>query len=254
MLSHRENDVDELLQLSVPFQIVKNDLRFRGMNYKLIKHSKVKNGSLFTDPIPDKNRPLGVTLLTVITYLCKPQITIRSDELVSSTFITKWKGCFSWLKFTHSHVVVVIWASWNEDHKLVSQIIARRLPSRVSVVLVTYGMHNAFSGSFPINLLRDIGLRAVVTSHVLVLDSDIRIPGGLHHSLLSRRAVEQSGEAAGGHNHGRSGHRADSNGVSAGRNITQHDGRTADMCRSVSLQPHQEGVQNLCALRGGIHD
>ena len=253
MLSHRENDADELLQLSEPFQIVKNDLRFRNMNYKLIKHSKVKNGSLFTDPVPDKNRLLGVTLLTVITYLHKQQITIRSDELVSSTFITKWKGCFSSLKFTHRHVVVVVWASWNEEHKLVSQIVSRRLPSRVSVVLVTYGMQNAFSGSFPINLLRDIGLRAVVTSHVLVLDSDIRIPGGLHASLLSRRAVDRSGEAAGVRDHGRPGHRADSNGVPAGRNHAQHDGRTADMCRSVSLQPHQEGIQNLCALRGGIH-
>ena len=201
MLSHSENDADELLQLSEPFQIVKNDLRFRNMNYKLIKHSKVKNGSLFTDPVPDKNRLLGVTLLTVITYLHKRPITIRRDELVSSTFVTKWKGYFLSLRFTHRYVVVVIWASWNEEHELVSRIIARRLPGRVSVVLVTYGTQNAFSNSFPINLLRDIGLRAVVTSHVLVLDSDIRIPGGLHHALLSRRAVDRSVEAAGVRDH-----------------------------------------------------
>ena len=254
VLSHSENDLDELLQLSEPFQIVKNDLRFRNMNYKLIKHSKVKNGSLFTDPIPEKNRLLGVTLLTVITYLHQQQVTIRSDEVVSSTFLTKWRGCFSSQRLTRRYVVVVVWSSWNEEHELLSQIIARRLPSRVTVVLVTYGLQNAFYGSYPINLLRDIGLRAVVTSHVLVLDSDIRIPGESRHSLLSRRAVERLIEAAGGRDHGRSGHRAGSDGVSAERNVAQHDEGAADMCRSVSLQSLQEGIQDLCALRGKIHD
>ena len=51
------------------------------------------------------------------------------------------------------------------------------LPSRVEVITAESSRKNVFANHFPINLLRNVGLLSVTTSHVMVIDSDC-IPAG----------------------------------------------------------------------------
>lgn len=53
------------------------------------------------------------------------------------------------------------------------------LPSNVEVITASPSPKNVFAAHFPVNLLRNVGLLNVRTSHALVLDADAALAGSL---------------------------------------------------------------------------
>lgn len=94
------------------------------------------------------------------------------------------KGTSSWCSFLCSPLLLVIWAKDENKYKLQQQIVSRHFPPRVTTLLVSYRPSNVYHSVFPINLLRNIGLRAVQTTHVCVLDSDLFLSRSFHNHFL----------------------------------------------------------------------
>ena len=56
---------------------------------------------------------------------------------------------------------------------VIDEYLRMNLPERFTVIFYSYSPLNPFAKDFPMNLLRNIGIYAVRTSHFLLLDMDI---------------------------------------------------------------------------------
>ena len=73
----------------------------------------------------------------------------------------------------------VIYLHSEEESAFLIKLRSVSLPSNVEVITVSPSPKNVFAAHFPINLLRNIGLLSVRTSHVLVVDADSFLSGNL---------------------------------------------------------------------------
>ena len=48
---------------------------------------------------------------------------------------------------------------------------------RLSIIFYSFNKYNVYAESFPVNLLRNVGIRTVTTSHFLMLDMDMWVNG-----------------------------------------------------------------------------
>lgn len=71
----------------------------------------------------------------------------------------------------------VIYCSDSELTSSVTTYLASNPPARVTALFYSHGRKNVYAKDFPVNLLRNVGIRAVRTSHFLVLDMDMWVNG-----------------------------------------------------------------------------
>ena len=71
----------------------------------------------------------------------------------------------------------VIYCSDAELTSSVTTYLASNPPARVTALFYSHGRKNVYAKDFPVNLLRNVGIRAVRTSHFLVLDMDMWVNG-----------------------------------------------------------------------------
>ena len=75
--------------------------------------------------------------------------------------------------------VLFVVAGTHKNYSLTDMITASSLPARVCTIICTLSQKSVYSPTtLPINLFRNVALSHAMTSHVLFLDSDMRIPGG----------------------------------------------------------------------------
>ena len=67
----------------------------------------------------------------------------------------------------------MIYCSDSELTSSVTTYLASNPPARVTALFYSHGRKNVYAKDFPVNLLRNVGIRAVRTSHFLVLDMDM---------------------------------------------------------------------------------
>lgn len=90
------------MNYSFPYVLKKSDKRLRYLTVTQIKEETVSPYSLYRDPIFDTERTLGLTLLTVFSYLLILLfLQFREDRFLSHTFLSNWKGYFP-LCISHS--------------------------------------------------------------------------------------------------------------------------------------------------------
>ena len=72
----------------------------------------------------------------------------------------------------------VIYCSDSELASSVTSYLASQPPDRVTTLFYSHSRKNVYAKDFPVNLLRNVGIRTVRTSHFLVLDMDMWVNGG----------------------------------------------------------------------------
>ena len=82
--------------------------------------------------------------------------------------LSRWQGRY----------VFVIATTNDTQQETVNQLGTIHLPKRVTTLV--YAMN---SSDFPINRLRNLGIRNIQTSHFMVLDMDLMLSRNLHHEL-----------------------------------------------------------------------
>lgn len=75
---------------------------------------------------------------------------------------------------------VAIVVKENSLSTIEQSIVDLKLPSYYTVILYVIKQRSEYNTFFPINLLRNVAIRAIRTSHFLVMDMDMRPSGNLH--------------------------------------------------------------------------
>ena len=66
-------------------------------------------------------------------------------------------------------MVFVLYSSFSELKNITAQLISNSYPDRIQVLIMPYYRKS----SFPINLLRNLGIAITTTSHFVVMDMDM---------------------------------------------------------------------------------
>ena len=77
----------------------------------------------------------------------------------------------------HRPIIAVVYLQEGRGGTFEETLRSLGLPSRVEVITAENSRKNVYAHHFPINLLRNVGLMSVTTSHAMVIDSDC-IPAG----------------------------------------------------------------------------
>lgn len=64
-----------------------------------------------------------------------------------------------------------------EMESVISEYLKMNVTDRMTVLFYGYSSSYVYAADFPVNLLRNIGIRTVTTSHFLMLDMDMWING-----------------------------------------------------------------------------
>lgn len=72
-----------------------------------------------------------------------------------------------------SPIIVVIYLPFEDEATFMETLHSYGVPSRVVIITAAVTTKNVYHNHFPINLLRNVGLLNVMTSHVLVIDADM---------------------------------------------------------------------------------
>lgn len=60
-----------------------------------------------------------------------------------------------------------------DESAFVESFCSRSVPSRLTLITAAVTSKSVYFNHFPVNLLRNVGLMNVITSHVLVVDADM---------------------------------------------------------------------------------
>ena len=181
------------MNYSFPYVLKKSDKRLRYLTVTQIREETVSPYSLYREPIFDTDRTLGLTLLTVFSYADSFCCSYNSEKTVfclTPSYPTGKGTSLSAFFILSSPLLLVLWVKEENAQSIQQLILANHFPSRVTILLIAHEPHNVYQSAFPINLLRNIGLQSVTTTHVCVLDSDLSLSGPFLRFFSSRILLE----------------------------------------------------------------
>lgn len=73
----------------------------------------------------------------------------------------------------HSPLVIVLNGAMKMEDAFLKFIASHYLPLRVTLLLYLIGPNSPEKGQFPVNKLRNLGIRNIVTTHFQILDMDL---------------------------------------------------------------------------------
>ncbi|KNB44776.1 glycosyltransferase-like protein [Blastocystis sp. subtype 4] len=149
------------LPFEVRYKVHKNDRRLRGLIFRKYVNGTAIKWSVFENRTRFEPRELDVSLVIVAT----------EDRLNLDPWIEGWEG----------PIVVVVYLPAEDESVFTETFRSRGVRSRVTLITAAVTSKSVYYNHFPVNLLRNVGLLNVMTSHVLVVDADM-IPA---HSLWS---------------------------------------------------------------------
>lgn len=91
---------------------------------------------------------------------------------------SRWKGFCRNTCFTTSPICLVVWLKPGDTQSAEDFVQSLPKQQHIRVVLVSPSVEHPLSRSFPINLLRNLGIRNAITTHIAVMDIDL-IPSGM---------------------------------------------------------------------------
>ena len=102
-----------------------------------------------------------VTLVSVTTYSPTFPLMISPSRLFFIPYLLqRWEGPYS----------LVIYCSSAELDSAITSYRQMNVPRRMSALFYSYSPKNVYAKDFPVNLLRNLGIRLVRTNHFLMLD------------------------------------------------------------------------------------
>lgn len=100
-------------------------------------------------------------------------------------FATRWQGCFLSPSLTRSPLVATIHLPHNRLDAARKLVPSLALPPRFTVILHAVKRKERYFNDFPVNLLRNICIRHITTSHFMVLDIDMWPTASMHRHLVA---------------------------------------------------------------------
>ena len=114
--------------------------------------------SLFLAVYPDPNLPFNVTIVSVTSYLFHFCFILVQIVFILPQILSRWPGYY----------VFVITTTLSDRRSLLRELGSLYLSSRITTIIYTLD-----SSSFPINKLRNLGIRNIQTTHFMMLDMDL---------------------------------------------------------------------------------
>lgn len=109
------------------------------------------------------------SLRSLLLRILFPLFTFRSSRLfMLPQILSRWPGRY----------VIVISTSKSKLRETLKRLGSIHLPERVTTLVYTVQ-----SSVFPINLLRNLGIRNIQTSHFMVLDMDLMLSRNMYAEL-----------------------------------------------------------------------
>ena len=133
-------------------------------------HHAIMSSSEFSSS-PDH---VDITLILAGTYFLPPSRPHRPDRLfLLRYFAARWQGCFLSPSLTRSPLVATIHLPHNRLDAARKLVPSLALPPRFTVILHAVKRKERYFNDFPVNLLRNIAIKNVRTTHFLVTDMDL---------------------------------------------------------------------------------
>ena len=91
--------------------------------------------------------------------------------------LDRWKG----------HYCIVMYCKLREVKSAIQEYLYFSPSNRITILFYSFYPDNMYANDFPVNLLRNVGIRQVETSHFVMLDMDMWVNSiSFSISLLSR--------------------------------------------------------------------
>ena len=81
-------------------------------------------------------------------------------------------------------MIIVVNGHSHEERAISEYIRNTYLPSRLTIIMYLMGPKNPSAKQFPVNLLRNLAIRNVETSHYLIMDMDLWPTRNAYHELI----------------------------------------------------------------------
>ena len=81
--------------------------------------------------------------------------------------LDRWKG----------HYCIVMYCKLREVKSAIQEYLSFSPSSRITILFYSFYPDNMYANDFPVNLLRNVGIRQVETSHFVMLDMDMWVNG-----------------------------------------------------------------------------
>ena len=84
----------------------------------------------------------------------------------------------------YSPMIIVVNGHSDEERAISEYIRNTYLPSRLTIIMYLMGHKNPMTKQFPVNLLRNLAIRNVETTHYLIMDMDLWPTRNAYHELV----------------------------------------------------------------------
>lgn len=99
---------------------------------------------------------------------------------MARSLLSRWKGFCCDACLTTSPICFVVWLEPGDMQSAEDFVQSLPKQQHIRVVLVSPPAEYPLAKSFPINLLRNLGIQNAITTHIAVMDIDL-IPSGMFY-------------------------------------------------------------------------
>ena len=108
----------------------------------------------------------------------------------------RWKGSSCSRRVTRSPLVIVLNGPIGFESIMLSFVESHYLPPRLTLLLYLIGDTSPEKGQFPVNKLRNLGIRNIATTHFQILDMDLWPTVDTYETMMKLPAQLRTGKNA----------------------------------------------------------
>ena len=108
----------------------------------------------------------------------------------------RWKGSSCSRRVTRSPLVIVLNGPIGFESIMLSFVESHYLPPRLTLLLYLIGDTSPAKGQFPVNKLRNLGIRNIATTHFQILDMDLWPTVDTYETMMKLPAQLRTGKNA----------------------------------------------------------
>ena len=108
----------------------------------------------------------------------------------------RWRGFGQDVRVSRRPLVIVLNGPMKMEEAFVSFIASHYLPPRLTLLLYLIGPNSSEKGQFPVNKLRNLGIRNIATTHFQILDMDLWPTANTYQTMMKLPEPLRSGRHA----------------------------------------------------------
>ena len=129
--------------------------------------------------------------------VCGVCVTTMNRMFLLPHLLYRWSGLSIILLLIHSPLVIVLNGPSSDQSSMIRFLSRTYLPNRLITILYILPPSSPENGQFPVNKLRNLGIRNIVGTHFQILDMDLWPTMNLYETMMSLpRSITENDNAA----------------------------------------------------------